>query len=94
MAALALTYALAVFEERECPVPRVQMHPDDRALAKPRGEVCLVTLVMQQSLKRHTLHSIESLRSRFAPILACFTASSLWYSLSVPTKAFRPLTTH
>lgn len=67
MAALALTYALAVFEERECPVPRVQMHPDDRALAKPRGEVCLVTLVMQQSLKQHTLHSIESLRSTDSP---------------------------
>lgn len=31
---------------------------------------------------------------KFTPILTRFTASSLWYSLAVPTKALRPLIAH
>lgn len=77
---LALTYALAVLEEGECPVPRVQMHPNNGALAKPRGEVCFVALVMQQSWRPKTpkkRHSVENLHSRNSSQLPC-----CWYSLT------------
>lgn len=46
-----LTYALAILEERERAVPRVQMDPDDGPLAKAGGEVHLVSFVVQQTWK-------------------------------------------
>lgn len=49
---LRLTYALAVLEERERAVPRVQVDPDDGALAKAGGEVHLVSFVVQQTWKQ------------------------------------------
>lgn len=46
-----LTYALAILEERERAVPRVQMDADNGPLAKAGGEVCLVSFVVQQTWK-------------------------------------------
>lgn len=49
-----LTYALAILEEGERAVPRVQMDADDGALAKAGGEVGLVPFVVQQAWKDKT----------------------------------------
>lgn len=43
-----LTYALSVLKEGQCPMPGVQVHTNDGALAKPRGEACLVALVVEE----------------------------------------------
>lgn len=44
----ALTYALPVLKEGQCPVPGIQVHTNDGALAKPRGKTCLVALMMKK----------------------------------------------
>lgn len=43
-----LTYALPVLKEGQCPMPGIQVHTNDGALAKPRGEACLVALVVEE----------------------------------------------
>lgn len=47
-----LTYTLAILEESECAVPRVQMDSNDGPLSKPGGEVHLVSFMMQQALQK------------------------------------------
>lgn len=44
-----LTYTLAVLEESECAVPRVQVDSNDGPLSEPGGEVHLVAFMMQQA---------------------------------------------
>lgn len=44
-----LTYTLAILEESECAVPRVQMDPNDGPLSEPGGEIHLVSFMVQQA---------------------------------------------
>lgn len=41
-----LTYTLAILEESQCAVPRIQMDSDDGPLSKPGGEVHLLSFMM------------------------------------------------
>ena len=47
-----LTYTLAILEESECAVPRVQMDSNDGSLSKPGREVHLVSFMMQQAWEK------------------------------------------
>lgn len=47
-----LTYTLAILEESQCAVPRIQMDSDDGPLSKAGGEVHLLSFMMQQALQK------------------------------------------